>query len=55
MKIAVLDWKTVSNGGDISSEALEKIGEVNIIPATSADETASNIGDADIVLCNRLQ
>lgn len=54
MKIAVLDWKTVSNGGDISSEALEKIGEVNIIPTTSAEETASNIGDADIVLCNKV-
>lgn len=54
MKIAVLDWNTVSNGGDISSEALEKIGEVKIIPLTSPVETASNIGDADIVLCNKV-
>lgn len=54
MKIAVLDWYTVSVGGDISTEALEGFGEVKVIPLTKPEETAANIGDADIVLCNKV-
>lgn len=54
MKIAVLDWYTVSVGGDISTEALEGFGEVKVIPHTKPEETAANIGDADIVLCNKV-
>lgn len=54
MKIAVLDWYTVSVGGDISTEALESFGEVKVIPLTKPEETAANIGDADIVLCNKV-
>lgn len=54
MKIAVLDWYTVSVGGDISTEELEGFGEVRVIPLTKPEETAANIGDADIVLCNKV-
>ncbi|MCR4889702.1 MAG: D-2-hydroxyacid dehydrogenase [Ruminococcus sp.] len=54
MKIAVLDWYTVSVSGDITTEELEKFGEVKVISLTKPEETAANIGDADIVLCNKV-
>jgi len=54
MKIAVLDWYTVNISGDISTEMLEELGDVRIIPLTSPEETAQNIGDAEIVLCNKV-
>ncbi|MDE6833540.1 MAG: D-2-hydroxyacid dehydrogenase [Ruminococcus sp.] len=54
MKIAVLDWYTVNISGDISTEPLEELGEVKIIPLTSPEQTAENIGDAEIVLCNKV-
>ena len=54
MKIAVLDWYTVNISGDIPTTQLEELGEVKIIPLTKPEETAANIGDADIVLCNKV-
>ncbi len=54
MKIAVLDWYTVNISGDISTSMLEELGDVKIIPLTSPEETAQNIGDAEIVLCNKV-
>lgn len=54
MKIAVLDWYTVNINGDISTSCLEELGEVDIIPLTSPEETAHNIGDAEVVLCNKV-
>ncbi len=54
MKIAVLDWYTVNISGDIPTTQLEELGDVKIIPLTKPEETAANIGDADIVLCNKV-
>ncbi|WP_297958936.1 D-2-hydroxyacid dehydrogenase [uncultured Ruminococcus sp.] len=54
MKIAVLDWYTVNISGDIPTTQLEELGEVKIIPLTKPEDTAANIGDADIVLCNKV-
>ena len=54
MKIAVLDWETVSNGGDITPADIERFGEVKIISLTKPEEAALNIGDAEIVLCNKV-
>ena len=54
MKIAVLDWYTVSVNGDVPVSKLEELGEVKVIPLTRSEETAANIGDADIVLCNKV-
>jgi len=54
MKIAVLDWYTVSVSGDITTAALEEFGEVKVISLTKPEETAVNIGDADVVLCNKV-
>ncbi len=54
MKIAVLDWYTVSVSGDISSDILKEFGDVNIISLTPPEKTAEFIGDAEIVLCNKV-
>lgn len=54
MKIAVLDWYTVSISGDITADALSQFGEVKVVPLTKPEETIANIGDADIVLCNKV-
>ena len=54
MKISVLDWYTVTINGDIPTTQLEELGDVKIIPLTTHEETAANIGDADIVLCNKV-
>ena len=54
MKIAVLDWYTVNISGDIPVSQLQALGDVNIIPLTPPEKTAENIGDADIVLCNKV-
>ena len=54
MKIAVLDWQTVSVIGDIPTTQLESFGEVRVIPMTAPEDTADNIADADIVLCNKV-
>ncbi|MDE5583440.1 MAG: D-2-hydroxyacid dehydrogenase [Ruminococcus sp.] len=54
MKIAVLDWYTVNISGDIPTARLEEFGDVKIIPMTSPEKTAENIGDAEIVLCNKV-
>ena len=54
MKIAVLDWYTVNISGDIPVSQLEKMGDVRVFPLTSPDETVANIGDAEVVLCNKV-
>lgn len=52
MKIAVLEARTVSKG-DVSFDELYKLGEVKEYPLTPADKIIENIGDAEIVLCNK--
>ena len=54
MKIAVLDWFTVTNNGDIPTTQLEELGEVKLTQLTKPEETIANIGDAEIVLCNKV-
>ncbi len=54
MKIAVLDWSTMTTNDDISSDSLKKYGELNVFPLTSPEQTAERIGDAEIVLCNKI-
>lgn len=52
MKIAVLEAKTVSRG-DVSFEEIYKLGEVREFPLTPEDKIVENVGDAEIVLCNK--
>ncbi|MCK4258419.1 MAG: D-2-hydroxyacid dehydrogenase [Halanaerobiales bacterium] len=52
MKIVVLDGYTL-NPGDLSWEALEKLGELTVYDRTSADEIVERIGDAEIIFTNK--
>lgn len=54
MKIVLLDSDTISVNNDISSAPLSEFGEVRICPLTAPEERIENIGDADIVLCNKV-
>lgn len=54
MKIAVLDWYTMDMTGDISTAPINELGDVKFFPLTSPEETVKNIGDAEIVLCNKV-
>lgn len=54
MKIAVLDWKTMTMNDDISAAEIEKLGDVKIFGLTAPENVVSNIGDAEAVLCNKV-
>lgn len=54
MKIVVLDWKTMTMNGDLSPDVLRQFGETAVYPLTKAEEAAKRIGDAEIVLCNKV-
>ncbi len=54
MKISVLDWSTVTSDDDISPDALKKYGNIKIFPLTPPELTVNHIGDAEIVLCNKV-
>lgn len=54
MKIVSLDGAAL-NPGDLSWECFEQFGEVTIYPRThTEDQTIARIGDADIVLLNKV-
>ncbi len=52
MKIIVLDGWTL-NPGDLSWDALKKLGEVTIYDRTPADKIIERVGDAEIVFTNK--
>ncbi|MDE5764001.1 MAG: D-2-hydroxyacid dehydrogenase [Ruminococcus sp.] len=54
MKIAVLDWSTMCCGNDISPDIFRKFGDLSVFPLTSPEDTADAIGNAEIVLCNKV-
>ena len=54
MKIAVLDWYTVTNNGDIPVSLIEELGDARVFSLTPPEKTVENIGDAEIVLCNKV-
>lgn len=53
MKIVVLDGYTL-NPGDLSWEELEKYAELIVYDRTPADKIVERIGDADVVLTNKV-
>lgn len=53
MKIVVLDGYT-ANPGDLSWEPLRALGELIIYERTAAEDIVSHIGNADIVLTNKV-
>lgn len=53
MKICILDWTTVTSG-DIDSDIFSQFGKVRCYPLTDNEKAAEYIGDADMVLCNKV-
>ena len=54
MKIVSLDGAAL-NPGDLSWECFEQFGEITVYPRThTEEETVERIGDADIVLLNKV-
>lgn len=53
MKIVILDKKTVTEG-DISLKEIEDLGEVQSYNLTAREEIVEHIGEAEIVLCNKV-
>lgn len=54
MKIVILDWETMCASNDLSPEIFEQFGEIFVYPLTSPEDAASRIGNAEIVLCNKV-
>ncbi len=54
MKIAVLDWNTMTMNGDLSPDIFSQYGDAVIYELTAAEDTVKNIGDAVAVLCNKV-
>ncbi len=53
MKIVVLDGYGI-NPGDLSWEALEELGEVEIFDRTSSEDVVTRLKDADVALTNKV-
>lgn len=54
MKIVVLDGYTL-NPGDLTWEALEKLGDLIVYDRTTEDKIVERIGDAEIIFINKLK
>lgn len=52
MKIVVLDGYTL-NPGDLSWDALHRLGEVTVYERTSTEQVIERIGDAEIIFSNK--
>ncbi|MDE5916596.1 MAG: D-2-hydroxyacid dehydrogenase [Oscillospiraceae bacterium] len=53
MKICILDWTTVTSG-DISADIFGEFGDVSCYELTDNERAAEQIGDSDMVLCNKV-
>ena len=53
MKLVVLDSQAV-NPGDLSWDWLKEFGEIAVYPRTPEEEVVSRLGDAEIVLINKI-
>lgn len=53
-KLVILDWATMG-GGSLTTEPFHALAEtVEVYPLTKPEETISRIGDADLVICNKV-
>lgn len=54
-KLVILDWATMSDHEELSPKRFEKLAnEVKVYPLTTAEDTISRIGDAELVICNKV-
>lgn len=54
MKLVITEWKSVCADGELSCERFKDFGELTAYSYTRNDEILEHIGDADIVLCNKI-
>ncbi|MCI1269861.1 MAG: D-2-hydroxyacid dehydrogenase, partial [Ruminococcus sp.] len=55
MHIVILDWKTMTMNYDLDYKCFEDFGCVSCYDFTPNELAAQRIGDADIVLCNKVR
>lgn len=53
MKICILDAETVVRENDVSLDEISALGETKIIGYAPNDKVAQEIGDSDVVICNK--
>ena len=53
MKITLLDTGTL--GDDVSTDLFSEFGEVTVYRSTSSEEVSSHIGDAEVVIINKVK
>lgn len=54
MKLVITEWRSVCSDNEISCERFKDFGELTVYPYTKDEELLEHIGDADIVLCNKV-
>ena len=52
MKIVILERDSL--GIDVDMSEIDGLGEVTVYPATTVETAAAHIGDADIIIANKL-
>lgn len=52
MKISILERDSL--GIDVDMSEIDKLGEVTVYPSTTVDNAVEHIGDADIIIANKL-
>ena len=55
-RIAILDWDTMAyNKDEVNARRFAALAEnVDVYPSTRPEETAAHIGNADVVICNKV-
>ncbi|MBP0988837.1 MAG: D-2-hydroxyacid dehydrogenase [Oscillospiraceae bacterium] len=55
-RIAILDWDTMAyNKDEVNARRFAALAEnVDVYPSTKPEETVQHIGDADVVICNKV-
>lgn len=54
MKLVITEWRSVCSDNEISCECFRDFGELTVYNYTKDEELLEHIGDADIVLCNKV-
>lgn len=55
MKIVITEWQALCHGNDLSPDIFSEFGEVKAYDMTENEDVIKNIGDAEIVLVNKVQ
>ncbi len=54
-RLVILDWDTMSDHNELSPQRFQTLARlVDVYPLTKPEETISRIGDAELVICNKV-